>query len=146
MKQNRNPVTLFSKKGARLDITLFKAKWEVVALKVAVLLKRGFTNGNCFSNFLRNCFLEVCEQQIVKDYITRTLSLARSLPPSLPPSLPQRLTKNIIFSWQQNICSEKIQRHLFADVYKKVFFFNFWKFLQKRLCLSHFLMWLQVLA
>ena len=85
MKQNRNPVTLFSKKGASIDITLFKAKWEVVALKLAVLLKRGFTYGNYFSNFLRNCFLEVCEQQIVKDYITRTL------PPSLSLSLSLKL-------------------------------------------------------
>ena len=142
MKQSTNPVTLFSKKGARLESTLFKAKWEVLALKLAVLLKRDFTYENCFSNFLRNCFLEVCEQQIVKDYITRTLSLSLclsvslsvSLAPSLSSlslsplslclSLPERLTKNLIFS----------------------FFYNFGKFLGKRLCWSHFLMWLQVLG
>ena len=41
MKQNRNPVTLFSvKEGARIENTLFKAKWGVVPVNLAALLKR----------------------------------------------------------------------------------------------------------
>ena len=61
-------------------------------------------------------------------------SLSLSLSLSLAPSLPQMLTKNIIFSWQQNSCSEKIQRHLFADVYQKVFFFLIFENSYKNSC------------
>ena len=43
MKQNINSVILFSiKQGARIENTLFKAKWEVVPVKLAALLKRNF--------------------------------------------------------------------------------------------------------
>ena len=43
MKQNINPAVLFSiKKGARIEKTLFKAKWEVVTVKLAALLKSNF--------------------------------------------------------------------------------------------------------
>ena len=43
MKQNINPVTLFSiKEGARVESTLFETKWELVPVKLAALLKRNF--------------------------------------------------------------------------------------------------------
>lgn len=59
MKQNTNPVTLFSTEGAIIDGNLFKAKWEFVILKLEVLLKWHFYYENLFSNFLRSCSYEV---------------------------------------------------------------------------------------
>ena len=60
MKRNKNPVTLFSlKEGAKVENTLFKAKWEVVPKKLAALLKRNFPLETFFSEFLRSRSLEV---------------------------------------------------------------------------------------
>ena len=61
MKQNINPVTLFSiKEGARIENTLFKAiKWEVVPVKLTALLKRNFPFETFFSEFLRSRSFEV---------------------------------------------------------------------------------------
>ena len=114
-------------------------------LEAAVLLKRHFTYENCFSNFLRNLFLEVlwvanCERLYNKDSLTLSvyLSVSVCLPVCLPvclsfclsvslslSSLSHRSTKNLIFNWQQNSCSEKIQRHLFTDVLQKRCFLKF---------------------
>ena len=43
MKQNINPVILFNiKEAVRTEITLFKAKWKVVPVKLAALVIRNF--------------------------------------------------------------------------------------------------------
>lgn len=61
MKQNINKVTWFSiKEGARIESTLFKAKQEIVTVKLEVL-KRNFPNENFFINFLRPVLSRFCE-------------------------------------------------------------------------------------
>ena len=60
MKQNINPVTLCSiKEGTRIENTLFKAKWEVVSVKLAALLKRNVSYETFSSEFLRSRSFEV---------------------------------------------------------------------------------------
>ena len=59
-KQNINPFILFSiKEGARIEDTLFKAKWEVVPVKLAALPKNNFPFEISFCEFLRSRSFEV---------------------------------------------------------------------------------------
>ena len=51
MKEDINPVILFSiKEASRIEITLFKAKWEAMAVQLATLLKINIS----YENFSRN--------------------------------------------------------------------------------------------
>ena len=54
MKQNIYPVTLFSIKEGPEQSTLLKAKWKVVGVKLAALLKRSFPFETFSSKFPRN--------------------------------------------------------------------------------------------
>ena len=55
MKQNINPITLFSiTEGAKIESTLLKAKWKVVPVKLAALLKRNFPYETFSSKFPRS--------------------------------------------------------------------------------------------
>ena len=103
MKLNIN--TLFTKtERARIGSTLFKAKWVVVPVKFAALLKMNFLYETSSSKFLRSHSFEVlwvasCERL----YNKATLSKVNK-------------ESNDICRCQQNICSEKIQTQPFTDV------------------------------
>ena len=59
MKQNINPVKLFNiKEGVRTKITLFKAKWKVVPVKLADLVIRNFAYEPFPRAFLGSCSFE----------------------------------------------------------------------------------------
>ena len=60
MKLNINLATMFTKKeGDRIGSTPFKAKWEVVPVKLAALLKSNFLYETFTSKFMRSHFFEV---------------------------------------------------------------------------------------
>ena len=106
MKLNIN--TLFTKKeGARIGSTLFKAKWGVVPVEHAALLKTNFLYETFSGKFLRSHSFEVlwvasCERL----YNKATLSKVNK-------------ESNDICRCQQNICSEKIKKQPFADFLQK---------------------------
>ena len=59
MKQNINPVTLFSiKEEARTGNTLFKANWEAVPVKLADLVNRNFAHKAFSTALLRSRLFE----------------------------------------------------------------------------------------
>ena len=68
MKQNINPVTLFSiKEGARTENTLLKAKREGTSpVKLAALLKRNVTHETFSSEILRSRSFEILRVEICK--------------------------------------------------------------------------------
>ena len=52
------------KERARIESTFFKAKWEVVPVKLAALIKRNFLYETFSSNFLRSRSFDVLRAAI----------------------------------------------------------------------------------
>ena len=52
------------KERARIESTFFKAKWEVVPVKLAALIKRNFVYETFSSNFLRSRSFDVLRAAI----------------------------------------------------------------------------------
>ena len=106
MKLNIN--TLFTKtERARIGSTLFKAKWVVVPVKFAALLKMNFLHETSSSKFLRSHSFEVLWVASCEDYTTRPLY--------------QRLTKNLMtFAGANRIFALKKFRHSPSQMFYKI--------------------------